>query len=222
MFAESFSCCRKWWTKSVFFTFPSFLTKKSRTEARDIPSLVDMVKLFEARKDYFASVIINTDECQISITFSAIVTFACRRVYWDLTILLVASRVYSRDTFDLEKLGVPFRRGWLFFSEFQSSKHQRGEDLFTLTHTGQENPCARRVLHGWRFSPTYFPVPSGKSWSRFKWNIYTIIIPLASFIAAQLWHVFLTDKGSAWPWVRNSTKTVRIRKLEPCFIGAFW
>lgn len=91
----------------MFFTFPSFLTKKSRTEARDIPSLVDMVKLFEARKDYFASVIINTDECQISIIFSAIITFACRRVYWELTILLVASRVYSRDTFDLEKLGVP-------------------------------------------------------------------------------------------------------------------
>lgn len=110
----------------------------------------------------------------------------------------------------------------LFFSEFQRSKHQRGEDLFTLAHTGQESPCARRVLHGWRFSPTYFPVPSGKSWSRWKWNIYTIIIPLASFIAAQLWHVFLTDKGSAWPWVRNSTKTVRIRKLESCFIGALW
>ena len=132
----------------MFFTFPSFLTKKSRTEARDIPSLVDMVKLFEARKDYFASVIINTDECQISIIFSAIITFACRRVYWELTILLVASRVYSRDTFDLEKLGVPFRRGWLFFSEFQRSKHQRGEDLFTLAHTRQENSCARRVLHG--------------------------------------------------------------------------
>lgn len=125
----------------MFFTFPSFLTKKSRTEARDIPSLVDMVKLFEARKDYFASVIINTDECQISIIFSAIITFACRRVYWELTILLVASRVYSRDTFDLEKLGVPFRRGWLFFSEFQASKG--GRSFHTSAHWTIESLCEK-------------------------------------------------------------------------------
>ena len=41
----SFSCWRKWCTRSIFFTLPLFLTKNSRTEAWVIPSFADMLNL---------------------------------------------------------------------------------------------------------------------------------------------------------------------------------
>lgn len=41
----SFSCWRKWCTKSKFFTLPLFFTKNSRTEAWVIPSFADMLNL---------------------------------------------------------------------------------------------------------------------------------------------------------------------------------
>lgn len=41
----SFSCWRKWWTRSIFFTLPLFFTKNSRTEAWVIPSFADMLNL---------------------------------------------------------------------------------------------------------------------------------------------------------------------------------
>lgn len=45
MLTGSFSCWRKWCTRSIFFTLPLCLTKNSRTEAWVIPSLADMLNL---------------------------------------------------------------------------------------------------------------------------------------------------------------------------------